>query len=229
MSGKVVGWAFDVGRELELAATERYVLVALADNADHNGKCWPSPKELIEKTGLGTSSVYRALTCFREKGLMEDGEDDKGRPFRQLNVPTVGNPIPTGGKKSPQGESDSHGGKRSISEEPSQTVTNQVREIFDFWKTAVGKNGSTRLTRERTDKVKARLRSGYDVEYIKRAVANCAGSAWHMKRGEHSGRDGKAHNDLVLICRSDTKLEEFHDIADPGDGGDAWEGKGFLV
>lgn len=77
MSGKVVGWAFD--RPEDLSPQERYVLVALADNADSQGKCWPSRKAIIDKTGLSRSTVYRSLDALAAAGLFEEGTDEKGR------------------------------------------------------------------------------------------------------------------------------------------------------
>lgn len=140
MSGKVVGMAFEC--EVPLTATERYVLVAFADNADQQGKCWPDPKTIVDKTGLGKSSVYRAKDRLVELGLFSEGEDEKGRRCFWLHLshsgkaqstgPTSGNGAsdsrsgtgigPTPGTPIPQGDADSHSGTPYI-EEPSRTVT----------------------------------------------------------------------------------------------------------
>lgn len=75
-----------------------------------------------------------------------------------------------------------------------------VVEIFDFWRSTFGKNGTTKLTEGRRRAIRARLRQGYTVERIKRAIQGCAGSEFHVQGG---------HTDLTLICRNGEKLEAF--------------------
>jgi DNA-binding MarR family transcriptional regulator len=87
MSGKVVGWAFEQGRERGLSPTQRYTLVAYADNASEAGKCWPDKPEIIEKTGLSQASVYRAIRVLEGGGLLRFAEDEKGRECIYLSVP----------------------------------------------------------------------------------------------------------------------------------------------
>ena len=143
MSGKVVGMAFEC--EAKLSATERYVLVAFADNADTHGKCWPDPKTIIDKTGLGRSSVYRAKDRLTELGLFSEGEDESGRRCFWLHLSHSGTDRATGpdsemgrsqsrsgtgvdptqGKPIPPGDSDSHSGTPYI-DEPSGTVTEPI-------------------------------------------------------------------------------------------------------
>lgn len=200
MSGKVVGWAFEVGRSggsLELSANERYVLVALGDNASEKGKCWPSPKEIIEKTGLGQSTVYRAFSRFRELGLMTDEKDEKGRPFYQLAIPTQGKPFS-------QREDDSQPGNGSSIREPSQTVT----RIFEFWKTTMKLNGTYQLTSERKSKVEARLKS-YTPEEVEEAIIGCSLTPHNMGKNDQE----EIYNDLELICRNGKNVERFRDSA----------------
>lgn len=67
MSGKLVGWAFDVE---DLSPSQKLVLLGLADNADRAGICWPSQKELVEKTGLSERTVREHLVLFEERGLL---------------------------------------------------------------------------------------------------------------------------------------------------------------
>lgn len=88
MSGKVVGWAFEQGRERALPPTQRYVLVAYADNASEaEGKCWPDKAEIIDKTGYSQATVYRAIKELEAEELLIFTEDNKGRPCVYLSVP----------------------------------------------------------------------------------------------------------------------------------------------
>lgn len=88
MAGKVVGWAFEIGRTEELPATQRFVLVAYADNAsEKEGKCWPEKTEIVEKTGLSRATVYRAVRTLESKGHLSETTDAKGRECLFLAVP----------------------------------------------------------------------------------------------------------------------------------------------
>jgi hypothetical protein len=89
MSGKVVGWAFDVGLERNLSVTRRFVLVAYADNADEDGKCWPEKPRIVKKTGAGRATVYRAIADLEAEGLLRFSTDEKGRECAFLAVPWV--------------------------------------------------------------------------------------------------------------------------------------------
>jgi DNA-binding MarR family transcriptional regulator len=88
LSGKVVGWAFEQGRQRSLSPTQRYVLVAYGDNANEaEGKCWPDKGEIIDKTGYSQATVYRAVRELETEGLLTFAKDEKGRECVYLSVP----------------------------------------------------------------------------------------------------------------------------------------------
>lgn len=90
-----------------------------------------------------------------------------------------------------------------------------VRAVFEHWKVKMQKHGRVRLTEERRVKIQARLKDGYSVDDIKRAVDGCANSDFHMARGNYRGQ--RRYDDLTLILRNGSRLEGFRDNAD-GDG-----------
>lgn len=53
---------------LSLPATQKLVLLALADHADDGGVCWPSVTRLEQRTGLGRRTIFRALDELEEAG-----------------------------------------------------------------------------------------------------------------------------------------------------------------
>lgn len=113
MSGKVVGWAFEAGGAL--SPTQRYVLVAYADNAsEKHGKCWPDKSEIVEKTGLSRATVYRAIRDLEGAGCLRFTEDEKGRECVLLAVPWASH-----------SETDSSQGENEGSDRPSQPETSQ--------------------------------------------------------------------------------------------------------
>lgn len=89
--------------------------------------------------------------------------------------------------------------KRARAQDPSADT---IRGLFEHWKLRTGKRSSTRLTDDRFDAVKARLDEGYDVDDVRHAIEGAAIAAFVDK-------GGKVHNDLTLICRSGSKLEDF--------------------
>lgn len=118
MSGEVVGWAF---KRPDLSPTQKLVLVAIADNAQDDGMAFPGKKLLVRKTGLGQSTVYRALDELEEKGCLSKGEDDRGVECYWLSVPERE-------ENSQSGKSNSQSGKTLI-EEPSVEPSKKQRRV----------------------------------------------------------------------------------------------------
>lgn len=88
-----------------------------------------------------------------------------------------------------------------------QQPTGAELEVFEFWQRCMGKDAA-KFTPERRAKIRARLSEGYKIEDLKRAISNVSESNFHM--GENDG--ARPYNDLTLILRTGTKLEEFRDI-----------------
>lgn len=80
MSVAAITWAMQ--RRLG-SATLKYVLLALANHADDDGKCWPSQEHLAGTTELSIRSVRRSLVELEERCLIHREErprrDDKTR------------------------------------------------------------------------------------------------------------------------------------------------------
>jgi len=66
MSVYAIGHAFQV----HLPPREKFVLVALADNADHAGSCYPSLETLAGKTSMSVRTVQRALRDLETLGAL---------------------------------------------------------------------------------------------------------------------------------------------------------------
>jgi hypothetical protein len=88
------------------------------------------------------------------------------------------------------------------------SMNSQKWEVFHFWKETLGKNGNAVFNADRQSKVEARIREGYDVERLKRAVLGCRASPHHMGANDQ----GVPYNGLELICRNGSKVEFFEDI-----------------
>lgn len=66
MSIRAMVWAF----EQELPCATKFVLVALADAADQDGKCWPSQAAIAKKCGLSRQHVNNIIGDLEVKGFV---------------------------------------------------------------------------------------------------------------------------------------------------------------
>lgn len=66
MSVQAMAWAWGC----RVPATAKFVLIALADHADHQGVCWPGQDGIAEKTGYSRETVNRAIKQLEEAGLL---------------------------------------------------------------------------------------------------------------------------------------------------------------
>lgn len=66
MSVAAMAWVWTVNA----TPTQKLVLIAVADHADHEGKCFPSVSHLVKKTSLCRRSVFSALAELEQGGLI---------------------------------------------------------------------------------------------------------------------------------------------------------------
>ena len=67
MSVRASGWAWSL-RNIE--PLPKFTLMALADQADENGYCWPSQALIAEKVVMGERTVRRHIATLRDLGLL---------------------------------------------------------------------------------------------------------------------------------------------------------------
>jgi hypothetical protein len=79
-----------------------------------------------------------------------------------------------------------------------------LHNVFDYWQHVMG-CPQAKLTQRRSKAIQDRLREGYTVEQIRRAIDGCKASAWHQGINDR----GRVYNDIELICRSGEKVEAF--------------------
>jgi hypothetical protein len=81
-----------------------------------------------------------------------------------------------------------------------------VRDLFAYWQERCD-HQQAKFTRDRRSKVEARMREGYTVEEIRAAIDGAAASPF-------VNPEGKKFDDLELICRNGSKLEDFKSRAE---------------
>lgn len=94
-------------------------------------------------------------------------------------------------------------------------IGQQSFEVFQYWKLVMKKNGTTGFSAKRKSKIESRLKDGYPIEEIKRAIDHCANTAHNMGFDRNGNKTGKKYDDIELICRNAENLERFRD--NPGD------------
>ena len=89
-----------------------------------------------------------------------------------------------------------------------------VEAAFAYWQSRL-EHPTAKLTQDRRQKLLARFREGFTLAQIKQAIDGCAASAFY--RGENER--GTVYDDLTLICRSGSKVEQFIELARTNHGG----------
>ena len=90
----------------------------------------------------------------------------------------------------------------------------KIREIFAYWQYRLNKH-QAKLSPDRKAKIQARLKDGYTVEQIKQGIDGNKASPYHQGAND----TGAVYDDIELICRNGSKLENFIRIAENGANG----------
>lgn len=100
--------------------------------------------------------------------------------------------------------SNTHSQKKISAEQRKKVPSEDVAEIFDFWKTERN-HPRAQLTPEREVKIRDRLCDSTKAE-IRLGIQGCGLSDYHMGREEGQPT---VYDDIELICRTRSKLEQF--------------------
>lgn len=90
VSVRVLSWVWD---HSQAAGNDRLVLLAIADNANDEGTCWPGVALLAHKTRLHPRTVQRCIASLRKMGELgvefNKGGKDSWRRDKRPNLYTV--------------------------------------------------------------------------------------------------------------------------------------------
>ena len=109
------------------------------------------------------------------------------------------------GKGGPKGKG---GPGHGIRPTPAAQRQPDVEAVFNYWRDRTG-HPEAKLTREREMNIRGRLEEGYTVEQLQEAIEGCRGSPFHQGDNER----GHRYDDITLICRSGSKVEQFAEMA----------------
>lgn len=82
--------------------------------------------------------------------------------------------------------------------------SSDVRMVFLYWQEVMN-HPNSKLTIDRLAKIRARLREGFGVGQIKKAIDGCKSSTFHMGENDQA----KVYDDIELICRKGSAIEKF--------------------
>lgn len=83
-------------------------------------------------------------------------------------------------------------------------TSSDVDVIFAYWQAALN-HPNAKMTTERQTAIRARLREGYSVQQLIQAIDGCKNSPHHQGENDR----GIIYDDLTLICRNGSKVEQF--------------------
>lgn len=76
--------------ESEVPAPQRFTLLALADHADHDGRCWPSLPTLTRRCRLSETTVRAHLIALESDGVIKVERRPGLRTHYQINLARLG-------------------------------------------------------------------------------------------------------------------------------------------
>jgi len=85
-----------------------------------------------------------------------------------------------------------------------QAVQNEIKEIFEFWKTTLNHPRSN-LDDKRKSLIKRHLKSGYSVGDLKHAITGCSQTPHNMGDNDR----GQVYDSLELILRTSDHIDRF--------------------
>lgn len=235
MSTRVISDCWPLGG---MSILQKAVLISLADNANDDGFCWPSVTTICERVCGSDRAVRAAIACLERSGAIQ-ANHRVGRStmykitpkdYRPLHIAqdcgkvtsanAAGTPanaagmplqMPQGGLQMPQDTPANAAGitVKNRKEPKIEPTDNPLLSVFTHWQNVMGK-GQAKLDAKRKRAITGRLKDGYTVEQLCRAVTGCSLSSWHMGKNERN----RAYNDIELICRDAAKVDQFIAMAD---------------
>lgn len=219
-----------------LQMVARLTFIGLWTTCDDAGRCLANPK-LIKAAlfplddKVTAEAVAKCLDELADAGVIElyrSGED--GRVWLQVcswdehqvinhrskvkspeareedpSVRLTGG-LPEGSGSTPSGKE--RKGRERKGREESSGEPPRVQEVFDHWRSVMGKTDATKLDERRAARIRWAL-ANYPIEDVLAAVDGCAASPYHMGQNQ----DRRRYDDITLILRDASKLEGFRDAA----------------
>lgn len=186
-----VGWfVINAEKYRDIVRAEQLRLAARERQRKHRSK---------ENVTVGHALSHDVTNCNGSVTSSEaESEEEKKDILEDSNISVEPKPSTAVGNEKPEGRPRPDA-NRNLEE---------AQKLFEFWQTTLS-HETARFTAERRKKVLGRLAAGYTPDDIRKAILGCKASPHHQGENER----GVKYDDLELVCRSDTKLEQFMSYA----------------
>lgn len=198
----------------ELTHGQKIFLGRIHSLSKQEGFCFATNEYLSNDTGVSMSTIKRWIPDLIDKGVLTRKDQETNRKLRVVlnqNNPSYDNTPQNdtgGGAKMIRvgGQNDTGHIDKNKHKDNNKDYKDEIQEVFDFWLKSKAGTEHRSLSEAIKKPVRARLREGYDVDYIKKAIANLS-KAYNNDDYYWSHRWG-----LDEFCKrgQGTKLEKFH-------------------
>ncbi len=218
-----------ISAKLSPSALRVWLALASFSNKEHH--CYPSHRKLAARLpdGMTENTIRSACRELEDKNLLvvsplirgDGGNSSNDYVLRHPEHETKETPPPVHreaphpiqGEDPPPAQGDmnlsiTNSTKREVEDMSNPVGSKTIRKVFDVWIVSTGRTAATRLDAKRKRLIESALQA-YPVDDVLDAVCGWEHSAWH--RGENPS--GKQYNDLGLLLRDASKIEEFRDRA----------------
>jgi uncharacterized phage protein (TIGR02220 family) len=177
MSVSTMAWAW----KQKCTPTEKLILLALADHANDDGRCWPGMERVAQKTGFTRRAVVKSVKSLQAKGILRVTNRAVGG-LKKSNVYTLivddENASPRCERGSHRCEPDDQIDVNEVHIEPIKepSIKNNIpfSEIINFLNEKTGK--AFKPTTSKTKSlITARWKEGFSLADFKAVISTMAG------------------------------------------------------
>jgi hypothetical protein len=206
---QVTGWlnALALAGVIDLYVFEGQTFAHICNWERHQRVDKPRPSSLP-----GPSEGRVLVTAKDSRGLKSDGSYEEALETDDLqDIPEdsrgFANVRENSSRKGMEGNGVEGKGSNSNVESSGLDESLLVRELFAYWQEKCH-HPNAKLGNDRRGPIRARLREGYSAAFIRKAIDGAS-------IGAFVSDSGKRFDDLTLICRNGSKLEDFAGRCDP--------------
>lgn len=197
---------------------QKLIFLQLADNANKDGKCWPSYQYIADTSGCGKSTVRKHLKLLEKMGFLSI-KNRKGSKGNSSNYYQINKAKLTPDHVAPDSTGVYHEVAQGVAPDstppvaPDSTRTSNLIEpvnepsdieiVFDHWK-KIHNHKKSVLDENRITLIRNALKK-FSIDDIKLAITGCKKSKYHQ--GDNP--EGKVYDSLGLILRNAENIERF--------------------
>jgi hypothetical protein len=178
-------------------------LLWLLASESEDGQIDGTPAKIAFRLRMSVTEVTAGLTPLIHNGFF-------------LEIGNASTPLAIGlqdacleTERETEGEAERELEKETEGEREKEYCLANVHDVFDYWKSKLNHTRS-KLDPKRRKLIATRLKEGYTVADLRKAIIGCSVSQWHMGANDR----GTKFDSLELILRDATNVDKFIGYAD---------------